>query len=139
MTTPPPAPRTPARTGYLAATLGAIGGGAAACAIGLVWMGALMSPDGGLGDLVYILIPMATTPFGTIAGTYVGLRSRNHTHAAATTTATAAMLLATLAAAFLGATLNPVGSVLLVLLVGAPALARWLVLEHVSGGVRDAV
>ncbi len=124
--------RGPVREGYLAATVGGLAGTAVAATIGIVWMNALMTPDGGLGDLVYLLIPILLAPVGTTVGTWGGLRLRGHDHALATAAVAAAILAAAAGGAVLGITFVPLTLVVLGLVPAAPVVARWIVLERTA-------
>jgi hypothetical protein len=119
---------TLAGRGLVAATVGGLVGLAVGAAVGLAAMWALTDPDGGLEQLVWLLVPMVTTPVGVMLGTGVGLDRRGHDRPWATAGVTAALLAAIVAGPFVGMTgvYLGVGAWAWAAIPAVPAIARLL-------------
>jgi hypothetical protein len=119
---------TLAGRGLVAATVGGLVGLAVGAGVGLAAMWVLTDPEGGLEQLVWVLVPMLTTPVGVLVGTGVGLDRRGHDRPWATAGVTAALLVALVAAPFLGMSVYlGVGAWSWAALPAIPAIARLLI------------
>lgn len=128
MAAPPAPPQT--SPGHLVATLGGVAGAVVCTALGVavgLGLAALYStPGGGLEDLWVLIFPLALGAAGIVGGTALGtwgaLRARGHDRAAATGWLTVPFSLLCV----VGVPLYGLG---VVLVLGVPALARWIIVR----------
>lgn len=131
----PPSPSSPTSTGQLVATLGGVAGAVACTAIGVavgLGLAAIYStPGGGLEDLWVLIFPLVLGAAGIVGGTALGtwgaLRGRGHDRAAATAWLTVPFSILCL----VGLPLFGSG---VALVLGVPALARWITLRTLPPG-----
>lgn len=130
-TTPPattPPPRVP--TGYLASTLGGVAGGLLLAvlggAIGLGLMDLYAEPGAGLANLALLIYPLVLSGLGLLAGVAAGVRVALRMAGGEHATRTAWLTVPLMCVCVL---LVSAGGLGLLLMLGVPAAARWIVLR----------